>query len=369
MWLGRAFFGLLLLGAGVLLLLNMLGVTSISAHEILSSFKQWWPALVILAGLSRLSHGRYSRGAIFSGLIITAVGGFFLAKNMGFIDVSSADFFHLAIPVVLIAAGISVIVRPSRRREERRRLGTAPLDPMVPSPPPRPLDPNFSPDFKSTVDEAFEQAFPEEARKHKTGNGAGTTFADFEPRKEQPTDHIADARNPHEMRMERHMQRRLRHAQRHAERTQERIRAHKEKAEKHHMHGTMDEQEEKIIRSGFIGDVRVGDHYFELKPTTISHFIGDTVIDLTKAQIPYGETKIHVSAFIGDVKIFIPTDADLGVEVISSSGIGDMKVLKEDQGGFMSSITFHTPNYNETSKRIKLNVSVLIGDIRINAVS
>ena len=27
----------------------------------------------------------------------------------------------------------------------------------------------------------------------------------------------------------------------------------------------------------------------------ISHFIGDTVLDLTKAQIPAGETRLHIS--------------------------------------------------------------------------
>ena len=60
-------------------------------------------------------------------------------------------------------------------------------------------------------------------------------------------------------------------------------------------------------RSGFIGDIYLGHDYWELKPMNISHFIGDTVLDLTKAQILPGETVINISSFIGDVKIYLQT--------------------------------------------------------------
>lgn len=43
-----------------------------------------------------------------------------------------------------------------------------------------------------------------------------------------------------------------------------------------------------INKSAFIGDLYMGQEVFSLKPMNISAFIGDTVIDLTKAQIPYG---------------------------------------------------------------------------------
>lgn len=78
----------------------------------------------------------------------------------------------------------------------------------------------------------------------------------------------------------------------------------------------------------------MGKEVFTLKPMNISSFIGDTVIDLTKAQIPYGETKIVISHFIGDVKIFVPEDMDLGISLTSSSFLGDMKLLGTKRGGF-----------------------------------
>ncbi|MNJ47701.1 hypothetical protein D3C77_428680 [compost metagenome] len=100
----------------------------------------------------------------------------------------------------------------------------------------------------------------------------------------------------------------------------------------------------------------------------ISHFVGDTIIDLTKAQIPYGETKINVSAFIGDVKVFIPEDMDIGITATSSALIGDLKVLSQKRGGFMSNVNAESPHYGEAGKRIKLVVSVFVGDVKVNMV-
>ncbi|WP_094095808.1 cell wall-active antibiotics response protein LiaF [Paenibacillus physcomitrellae] len=306
-WTGRMFGGLILLAAGVLLLLNMMGYIHVSPGEL---FATYWPVFVILAGLSQLTNNARNSGSVFGGLVVTVVGVFFLARNLNLISLSVGDFFKYAVPVVLIAAGLSVMFRPSRRQRSDLGTGTGSYEePVIPPPPP--LDPSLDPHFGSTLDEAFEQAFPNESKK----------------RREQEE----ELKRP-----------------------------------KHEYRNS--DPDDKINRSGFIGDVRLGDQYFELKPANISHFIGDTIIDLTKAQIPYGETKINVSAFIGDVKVFVPVDADLGISVASNSLIGDMKVLQEKSGGFMSSINSKTPNYNETSKRIKLNVSVLVGDIRINRV-
>jgi lia operon protein LiaF len=121
-------------------------------------------------------------------------------------------------------------------------------------------------------------------------------------------------------------------------------------------------------RSGFIGDIYVGHDYWELKPMNISHFIGDTVLDLTKAQIPLGETRIHISSFIGDVKVFLPNDLEVGVNVVSSAFIGDVSVLDRKEGGMFKNMNVETSYFQETDKKIKLVVSTFIGDVRVTKV-
>lgn len=121
-------------------------------------------------------------------------------------------------------------------------------------------------------------------------------------------------------------------------------------------------------RSSFLGDLHLGNDYWELKPMNVSHFIGDTILDLTKAQIPYGETKIQVSAFIGDVKIYVPSDMELEVSVISNSFIGDIRVFDRREGGFFKNMQVEPPRYRDAEKKIKLIVSMFVGDVRVQKV-
>jgi lia operon protein LiaF len=120
--------------------------------------------------------------------------------------------------------------------------------------------------------------------------------------------------------------------------------------------------------SRFIGDVHLGNDYWELRPMSISHFIGDTTLDLTKAQIPIGETRIYVSSFIGDVKVFAPNDLGVGLQVVSSCLIGDVKVLDQKRGGMFNQMSVETPNYVDSDKRVVLIVSSFIGDVRVTKV-
>ncbi|CAM3119545.1 cell wall-active antibiotics response protein LiaF [Paenibacillus sediminis] len=125
---------------------------------------------------------------------------------------------------------------------------------------------------------------------------------------------------------------------------------------------------EVIGKSGFIGDVHIGSDYFPLKPMNLSHFIGDFVIDLTKAQIPYGETKLNISAFIGDVRIFVPNDMNIGISVNSNSFVGDIRVLSDYSDGLFGHINTTTTNYSEKEKKVHITISVFIGDVKVNTV-
>lgn len=303
---GRIFGGLLLLGIGGILLLNMMGIINTSLSYLFSTF---WPMFIIFVGISQLSISSKNGGGLLSGFIILAIGGYFQARNLNLINLSMGEMIRFAAPILLIVGGLYVLLKPRQRngRPDKHYDPPGPLEEAE-------IPPYPHPEIKSNLDEVFEQTFPEEKQKQ-----------EHEPK-------------------------------------------HKSEYSRPKFDTTYAHDNEKINRSGFIGDVRIGKDYFQLKPMNISHFIGDTIIDLTKAQIPYGETKINVSAFIGDVKVFIPEDMDLGITVTSSSLIGDMKVLKEKQGGFMSSCVSQTPYYSEASKRVKLNVSVFVGDVRVNSV-
>ncbi|WP_018753086.1 cell wall-active antibiotics response protein LiaF [Paenibacillus sanguinis] len=303
---GRLLTSLLLIGAGVIFLLNLLGVVDLDLGEL---FRTYWPAILIYFGLIQFVNSGSGRGGFIGALVLVLVGGYLLARNMGYTVLSPREVIPFLIPVVLIAGGLHLLIKP-RSREPRKPKAEVP-------PPPNPFDapPAYHPEMESPLDSIFAEMEQKE-RAQKKQTTAGQKSGDSS----------------------------------------------------HYYGHTAEDQGPVIQKSGFIGDVRVGQDYFQLAPMNISHFIGDTVIDLTKAQIPYGETHLNVSSFIGDVKIFVPDDMDIGIIVESSAFIGDLKLLNQKQGGFMSSLTVESPYYEEASKKVKLVVSVFVGDIKVNMV-
>jgi predicted membrane protein len=93
---GRLFFGLVIVGVGVILLLDNAGVANAG-----DMFAVWWPAVIILAGLlTLLANPRHWPVA----LIIMAVGLVFLLSNLDIVDLGSIIF-----PAIIIVVGLMVL--------------------------------------------------------------------------------------------------------------------------------------------------------------------------------------------------------------------------------------------------------------------
>jgi lia operon protein LiaF len=335
----RLFWGVVLIGVGVVFLLYQAGAITVSPGELIGDF---WPAFIVLIGLQGLLL-QHRRGSWWNALIV-AVGLFFLGRNLGWFDVQPQDFFKWAVPIALIVGGLNMIARGGGRprngwdRDERWKAFIPPPPPVSPGPPPAPPEGPFGDDGGRP--EAA--GFPPPPPTPQAGDGGGPSAP---PLRERP------AYDSGWERPDRYRHRHGRHGwHRHW----------------HSWHGWHGQQDGNCSR--FIGDIHFGGDYWELRPMSISHFIGDTTLDLTKAQIPLGETRVYVSKFIGDLKVFVPGDFGVGVQVVSSSLIGDVAVLNEKRGGLFNQMTVQTPNFADTDKRVVLVASTLIGDVRVTKV-
>ncbi|WP_458462167.1 cell wall-active antibiotics response protein LiaF [Paenibacillus sp.] len=334
----RWWVGIPLIAIGAMILFKQLGY-DIDVGYI---FRTYWPLFLIWWGAKGISEIRQNGGYAFIGpVIVLAIGGYFLARNLGWIDYSMGEFIRYLIPVMLIGGGLFVLIGP-RRRDQKHHDKMQP--PPAPEQPYKPLSPEDL-EMPSSFDEQFEKTFGKSKQEQKNDAHGSSHTA-----KENSTSY-----------------------------------EHKQ-YQKHSTHGTNQKKYGEhyddgygdgygdygsgntINKSAFIGDLYMGQEVFSLKPMNISAFIGDTVIDLTKAQIPYGETKIVISSFIGDVKVFVPEDMDLGVTVTTNSFIGDMSLLNQKRGGFLSSAQAETTHYREASKKVRIIVSVFIGDVKVNKV-
>jgi len=337
----RLFIGLIIIGVGVVFLLNQLGY-DISIGYV---FSNYWPVILIGFGVSDLLKIPSKGSSGFWGLLWIAFGVIFLGRNLDWFTWGIGDIFSTFWPVIIIIVGASMIFKPKRKRKEKppgedwEAYNSQSFDADVPPAPPLHPDPTRPPLFDNDTEQV---------------NTGKKTAAKDEWQK-------ANNAQNHQHQQKQHSQH------------EERQGYHYNHSSSHHKkkeyvewwnHGNSETQ----TRSGFIGDIHIGEDYWELKPLNISHFIGDTVLDLTKAHVEYGETRITISSFIGDVKVYVPNDYEIGVQVQSSAFIGDVKVLGRKEGGLFNNVNLQSPTYSETDKKIKLIVSTFIGDVKVTKV-
>ena len=250
------------------------------------------------------------------GLIIIVVGSWFLGKQLGFIHFGLGRIITILIGVMVIYYGVKMITN-NRKHEDNNDSTWNKYNPNMQPPPPLHEDPtmkgtDYEDDrYSSQHGPTYEESPPSSSRSKWKNFGHDHSF-----------DHTFDEFGDH-----------------------------------------------KINKSTFIGDFHFGKQHWELKPMNLSAFIGDTTIDLTKAQIPYGETRIVISAFIGDIKVFVPNDETVGVKVQMNAFLGEIKFLGQREGGIMSSqLNQQSSHFNECERKVVISVSTFIGDVKVKKV-
>ena len=110
----RAFFGLMVVGLGVILLLQNFGIINDNAWELYWGI--FWGAAFILAGLSAIAS---SRTSWLWGVILIAIGAS-IALNM--LKVVDVNFWKIFWPAVLIIVGLGMAfnLKPSRRKHQEK---------------------------------------------------------------------------------------------------------------------------------------------------------------------------------------------------------------------------------------------------------
>lgn len=325
----RLFWGMVLVAVGVLFLLDQTGTVSIDIGDL---FSNYWPVIIILFGLQGILLQR--AGAFWWNPIVVLVGFMLLGRNLNWFEWELSDIFQLIGPIALILFGLGMITKGHRPRNKKpdhwqaEKWNPITPPPMPPVPPPAPpgLD---ATDYADPLNPSY------------TGN-TGNPNNPVNP----PFEHAQPKTHAHHYGWK----------QRHEHRSW--------------WNSNWDEKDwhKRENHSRFIGDIHLGNEYWELRPMNVSQFIGDTTLDLTKAQIPIGETRVYVSSFIGDVKVFVPNDMGVGIHVVSSCLIGDVKVLDQRRGGIFNQMSVETPSYADADKRVVLIVSSFIGDVRVTKV-
>ncbi|WCK55713.1 cell wall-active antibiotics response protein LiaF [Aneurinibacillus sp. Ricciae_BoGa-3] len=116
-------------------------------------------------------------------------------------------------------------------------------------------------------------------------------------------------------------------------------------------------------KHSLIGNLFLTGSRWDLQDMNIWHGIGDVKIDLSRAYIHEGETVLFINGWVGDIDIYVPYD--LNITLTANVNLGDIDVFGNKQGGFNRSTTLSTSGYKTATKKVRIIVSLLIGDIDV----
>jgi predicted membrane protein len=93
-------------------------------------------------------------------------------------------------------------------------------------------------------------------------------------------------------------------------------------------------------------------------------FVIDATYDLTKYDIPTGETFIRGFAFVSDIEVFVPADVGLAVEL--SSFVSSLKLQGEDeQSSFLAPLNWRSDGYKLAERRVRFELTQFVGEVKV----
>jgi lia operon protein LiaF len=122
----------------------------------------------------------------------------------------------------------------------------------------------------------------------------------------------------------------------------------------------------KINKNFIVGEVKLSEPNWSLEPMKFSNVIGDYYMDFSKAFIPEGETPIEIKGWVGDLKMIIPDNVP--VDIMIKVKVGEVKLFDHQSSEVRSDFHYQSPEYEHSSKKIKLSVNVKVASIRISGV-
>ena len=117
------------------------------------------------------------------------------------------------------------------------------------------------------------------------------------------------------------------------------------------------------FKNKLIGEYRHFQQSYAIEDINIQTGFGDVQINLSDTIIPQGETVILIRGMIGNIYLNVPPD--IGMSVQMSLLCGKMNLLKDSKTAFNVTQKYQSIDYKNSSRKIKIVISLLVGDIEV----
>jgi len=122
-------------------------------------------------------------------------------------------------------------------------------------------------------------------------------------------------------------------------------------------------QIDPYFKSKLIGEYRNFKQSYAIEDINIQTGFGDISIDLSDTMIPDGETVILIRGMVGNIYLNVPSD--IGMSVQMSLLCGKMNLQKTSKTAFNVTQKYQSVAYKNASRKIKIVISLLVGDIEV----
>ena len=119
-------------------------------------------------------------------------------------------------------------------------------------------------------------------------------------------------------------------------------------------------------KTSFVGEVHRGGSSWVLDDMRLRHGVGEVHLDLTQAIIPDREVNIDIGGMVGEVTIYVPSD--LPIKAFCESNIGEITILDLHRDGLGNTLTWISPDYETSTRKVNITVQWKIGEIKIRRI-
>jgi predicted membrane protein len=124
----------------------------------------------------------------------------------------------------------------------------------------------------------------------------------------------------------------------------------------------------RMVKSGAQVEFNIlGEHkrsgVWAVKPVEIWSGVGEVKLDFTQAEVPPGETRIHIYSLVGD--IMLRPGANMGLQLTANGLVNSIKWMGAKQDNFLNSVQLTNPEFAQADRKLFVEVTALIGDIKV----
>ena len=121
-----------------------------------------------------------------------------------------------------------------------------------------------------------------------------------------------------------------------------------------------------ISENNVFGDIKIKSDSKAFSGGSVNNVFGDIHIDLSNVQFKNDQNYISVDGVFGDINILLPTG--VAIKTKCSAIAGDIFALGIKKDGLLPSLEHQDENYNTTSQKLFVQVSIVFGSISVRSV-